>query len=169
MKRNNHLEIFCAGYNAYVPEDDSPKDNQLVRPNINGDPWKFSTLAFLEVEKKLEEMSTWERKDGCSLVLFSVIVTKDSVKYDFENCLDWNLITMIETDKAITSVRALVHTVVKVIEKKGGTWEASDKFAVELIKEAIKDSVLALVPKTIGEKYRKAEHFAVKNYKKKAK
>lgn len=159
-----HLEIFCAGYNAYLPPEDLPKDSKKIEPNVGGTPWEFSTEAYLNLEKKIESISSWQKGDGCSLLLFSVTVSEFGIDYDFRDCLDWNLITMIQQDKAVSSVRKLLDTVVKAIESHAGTWETSDKFGLKILQDGIKQSVLSLLPKSLEESYKKAEHFAVRNF-----
>lgn len=162
-----HFDIYCAGYNALVPPNEAPKDNQKALPEVDGNLWKFSTKAFIEFEESLEKMTSWKREDGCTLLLFTVIVTKDSITYDFENCLNWNLITMIQVEKSSTSVRKLLTDFTNAIKNGAGTWEASDEFGIQLLQDTIKDSILSLAPKLVSDKYKQAEHFAVKNYKKK--
>jgi hypothetical protein len=93
-----------------------------------------------------------------------VTVSDSGIKYNFRDCLDWNLITMIQQDKAVNSVRGLLDTVVKAIENNAGTWEASDDFGFRVLQDGIKQAVLSLLPKSLEETYRKAEHFAVRNY-----
>lgn len=162
---DEHLDLYCAGYNAYLPQNEEYRDNKSIITSVNEIPWKFSTKSFIQVEREIESISKWKKKDGCTLLLFNVKISRNNIHYDFNNCLDWNLKEMLES-KDISSIRVLIDNIVENIKTNASIWETSDKFGMEILGNCVKDSTIQLLPEKVRDAYRKAEHFAIKNYSK---
>lgn len=162
---DEHLDLYCAGYNAHLSPDKDYHDNISITTSVNGIPWKFSTKSFIQVEREIESISKWKKNDGCTLLLFSVEINSKHVHYDFNNCLEFNLKEMLE-NKDISSIRVLVDSIVENVKANASIWETSDKFGMEILGKCIKESTLQLFPEKVRDAYKKAEHFAIKNYKK---
>lgn len=156
---STHLDVFCAGYFTDLISQEYT-DRRLI--NVGTTPWEFSTIGQIELENEIENISLWKRSGETTLLLFEVYYSSGQVDLKFDYSLDLNLEQMLR-DKAITSVRSFINSLVANLKNHSSTWSASDNYGKSLLKDYLRGSILNLLPTNLKESYEKAEHFAVKN------
>jgi hypothetical protein len=70
------------------------------------------------------------------------------------------------SDRAIRSVRRFLEDVFRFAEASDSadpTWGFSDELGSRTVGSALKRVILTLLPKKLGDDYRRAEHFAVRD------
>lgn len=157
-----HLDIFCAGYCPYLEKDNYPDQR-----SIKGD-WCFSDKAYADLELEIEKNSAWENSGETTLILFEAKFYKGQVKFNFQNSLVLNLEQMSK-DKAFSSVRSFIYTIVESLTDINTTFELSDCLGLKEGRSFMRDFILKLLPSSVRNAYIKSEHFAVRNLEKKKK
>jgi hypothetical protein len=160
-RSGNHIDFFCAGYSRYgfTPGE---------RPVTNDEPpWMFSLNAFHRFQQEIERLSRWRYSGEADLLLMNGIPGNDDGKasLDFNSAIVCDLDGMIR-DKAILSVRRFFEDVFRFAEEANTTdptWGFSDTMGARTADSALKRVILSLLPKDLGDDYRRAEHFAIRD------
>jgi hypothetical protein len=160
-RSGNNIDFFCAGYSryGYTPGE---------RPVSKDDPpWMFSLDAYHHFQEEIERLSGWRYSGEADLLLMNGFRGGDGrgASLDFGSAIVCDLDRMMK-DGAIHSVRRFFEDVFRFAEKAetaDPTWGFSDEMASRVTGSALKRVVLSLLPKNLGDDYRRAEHFAVRD------
>lgn len=158
------VDFFCAGYGAYWPPEHFA--DQKVVTTIQGVDWLFSEKAFSRVIDEMESETTWAHSGETELILLTARkMDTGTTELDFRNAIVCNLEAMAQA-KAFTSVRAFftgIFRYAKTHSDSDPTWGLSDTAGLKLGKDALKDAVLSLLPKSLNEAYQRGEHYVVRS------
>ncbi len=164
LRSGEAVDFFCVGYGAYWPPEHHSDQEAVIK--IEGVNWLFSEKAFSEVIDELESLTKWKYSGEVELLLVSAVKEKSGkTSLNFDNAITCNLESMSK-DKAFTSVRAFFSSLFNYAKKHStvdATWGLSDAQGVAVLKSALKEAVLSLLPNNFKESYKKAEHYAVRN------
>ena len=163
-RSGNNIDIFCAGYGRYWRAG-AVYDARNVTEDQP--PWLFSSTLFRDFLDETEGMSTWEYSGEADLLLMNAIFDKNkkSASLDFTSAVACDLEQMAR-DKAIHGVRRFFEDMFRFAENSDSndpTWGFSDKMGLRVAGSAFKRIILSLLPKKIGDDYKRAEHFAVRD------
>lgn len=162
-RSGNNIDFFCAGYGRYwygrVP------DERAVTPDKP--PWLFSLSLFDGFRKEVEELSTWRYSGEADLLLMNALFDEKDGKasLDFESAIVCDLERM-KRDGAIESVGRFFEDVFRFAEHAladDPTWGFSDQMGIRSAGAALKRVILSLLPKNLGDDYKRTEHFAIRN------
>jgi hypothetical protein len=158
------VDFYCAGYGAYWPSEFHADKSVVTK--IDGTEWLFSSKAYNRIRDEIEAETRWEHSGESELVLLVARKTSNgTVKLDFTSAIICKLEQMGK-DKAFSSARAFFECIFRMAEKYKGTdpvWALSDKKGIETGGNCLKDSILSLLPKPLGESYQRAEHYVVRD------
>ncbi len=158
------VDFFCVGYGAYWPKDQYP--DQIKATCIDGVDWFYSDKAFSKVVDELESETKWTYSGETELLLITARKSSDGkTSLDYGTAVVCNLEAMLK-DKAFSSVRSFFEGVFRFAKQNTASneaWGLSDERGLLVGKSAIKEAVLSLLPKTLRDSYKQAEHYAVKN------
>ena len=162
-RSGNNIDFYCAGYRRYGY--DKRSDERKVTDHEP--PWYFSLLAFEGLRQEVERRSRWEYSGEADLILLNGVFDAASGEAD----LSWPTAVSCDLDMmvrhgAITSVRRYFESICQFSEGFDGAdpaWSFSDEQGARIAGSALKRLVLSLLPKKLGDDYRKAEHFAVRD------
>ena len=158
------IDFFCVGYGAYWPDNHYPDQTKIVK--IDGVDWLFSDKAFSQVIDELEKETKWQYSGETELLLISAIKDEEgNTSLDYGAAIVCNLEAMLK-DKAFSSVRAFFEGVFRFAKKHSCSdeaWALSDNKGLQVGGAALKEAVLSLLPKSLKESYKKAEHYAVRD------
>jgi len=162
-RSGNNIDIFCAGYRryGYAPQPDE-------RPVTRDDPpWFFSIAQYERFRREIERLSRWRYGGEVDLLLLNARFDqeRDTATLDSTSAIGCDLDRMIK-DGAIQSVRRFFEDGCRFAENTSGadpTWGFSDELGLRTAGSALKRVILALLPKKLGEDYRRAEHFVVRD------
>lgn len=164
LRSGNAVDFFCIGYGAFWPPNHHLNTKNVV--TIEGVDWLFSEEAFSNVIDELQQESKWEYSGETDLILVSAVKDQSGNTYlDFDNAIVCNLEGMSK-DNAFTSVRSFFTGLFKYAKSHSAsdpTWGLSDAQGATIAKSALKDAVLSLLPASLKDSYKKAEHYAVRN------
>lgn len=164
LRSGEAVDFFCVGYGAYWPP--SHYADQKVVASIDGTDWYFSEAAFSEVIDQLEKETRWSYSGETELILLSAHKGSDGkAELDFGSAIVCNLERM-ESDGAFSSIRSFFAQIFKFAKQKRASdpaWAFSDHAGVGVGKSAIKDGILGLLPSSLRQRYRQAEHYAVRD------
>ncbi|OHB79849.1 MAG: hypothetical protein A2Z25_03655 [Planctomycetes bacterium RBG_16_55_9] len=160
-RSGNHIDFFCAGYNRYgfTPGE---------RPVTNEEPpWTFSLDAYRRFQREIERLSRWRYSGEADLLLINARRGKDDglATIDFGSAIVCDLERMIR-DGAIHTVRRFFEDIfrfAKETKSPDPTWGFSDKMGTRTAGSALKRVILSLLPKDLGDDYKRAEHFAIRD------
>lgn len=164
LRSGEAVDFFCVGYGAYWPP--SYYADQTVVASIEGTDWYFSETAFSEVIDQLEEETQWSYSGENELILLSAHKgNDDKAELDFGSAIVCNLERM-GSDGAFSSVRSFFTQIFRFAKLKTASdpaWAFSDHAGVGIGKSVIKDGVLGLLPSSLRQRYKQAEHYAVRD------
>lgn len=164
VRSGEAADFFCVGYGAYWPEDHYADQSPVVK--IEDVDWLFSELAFSKVIDELEEETNWQYSGETELLLISAIRDESGqTVLNYSNAIVCNLEAMAK-DGAFSSVRAFFTDIFRYAKKHSASdpaWGLSDNKGITIGRSALKDAVLSLLPKSLKESYKKAEHYAVRD------
>lgn len=166
MRSGEAIDFFCVGYGAYWPPEHYADQNKVT--NIEGIDWLFSEQAYSDIIDELENSSKWKYSGETELLLISALKEAEELVLDFSTAIVCNL-EIMSKDGAFTSVRAFFNDLFNYAKKQSAenpTWGLSDDRGIKVSKSALKDAILSLLPKSLKESYKKAEHYAVINIEK---
>lgn len=159
-RSGNHIDFFCAGYShGFTPGE---------RPVTNDDPpWMFSLDAYHRFQREIERLSRWRYSGEADLLLMNGMRGSDdrTASLDFSSAIVCDLDRMIR-DGAIHSVRRFFEDVFRFAEgakTPDPTWGFSDTMGARTAGSALKQVILSLLPKDLGNDYKRAEHFAIRD------
>jgi len=155
------INIFCCGYGAYWPEEKYPDLVPAVK--IDGEQWYYSDNALVAVLEEFEKKTKWKFSGENELLLLDVSPSANSAELKINNALVCNLEQM-KRDKAFTSVRSFFEGLIRYCTSSeyADAFAFSDKQGLNIAKNALKDCILGLLPKSVQSSYRKAESFAIR-------
>lgn len=158
------VDFFCVGYGAYWSDEYMPDPKTVA--TIDGVEWLFSTKAFSNVIDEVEKKTTWRFSGETEILLLSAKKdANDEVRFDFGSAIVCNLEAM-HKDQAFTSVRSFFEGIFRFAKQNScadPAWALSDTSGQKVASEALKDSVLSLLPKKLRDSYKKAEHYAIRS------
>lgn len=161
------VDFYCVGYGAYWPPGSFSDQRDVVK--IDDVTWQYSDQAFTQTTSEFEAATSWEENGEASLILLVARRRENGeVALDYSTAIVCNLEQMIK-DHAVSSVRAFFNSVFKYAAGSGrSTLALSDRAGVAVAKGVLRDGVLSLLPKSVGEKFNAAQHFAVRDISKEA-
>lgn len=162
-RSGSNIDFFCAGYRRYGKEK-QPDERQVTHEEP---PWYFSLLAFEGLRQDVERRTRWKYSGEADLILLNATFDKGRGKAD----LHWPTaiacdLDMMVRDGAIKSVSRYFELIFRFSEGFDGddpVWSFSDDQGVRTAGSVLKRVVLSLLPKKLGDEYRRAEHFAVRD------
>jgi len=162
-RSGEHIDFFFAGYT--YPHPIVPGYIEVAIPG--GDPWLYSSERFDVFRKAIETRTSWKYGGGSEILLTNARFDgkKHEARIDFTSAISCQLDTM-KSDQAIQSVERFFESIFRFAETSNDedpTWGFSDAQGLKVAGSALKRAVLNLLPKTVGEEYRKAEHFVVQD------
>jgi hypothetical protein len=162
-RSGDNIDFFCAGYRRYGPD---PKHGES--PVTDDDPpWLFNLRLYDQFRRQIQQLSTWRYSGEADLLLMNARFDEGggNVSLDFTSAIACDLDRMIK-DGAIQSVRRFFEDIFKFAETAqvaDPTWGFSDEQGLRTAGSALKRVVLSLLPRQIGDDYRRAEHFAIRD------
>ncbi|WP_434150143.1 hypothetical protein ACR2R6_01260 [Methylocaldum gracile subsp. desertum] len=164
VRSGEAVDFFCIGYGAYWPPEHFADQKPVV--TIQGVDWLFSESAFSSVVDEFESETSWKYSGETELILLTARKQHNGMTIlDYDTAIVCNLEAMSQA-KAFSSVRSFFEAIFKFAKSNNQeelTWELSDQNGVRLGKLAIKDSVISVLPKSLGDAYQRGEHFAVRS------
>ncbi len=161
FRSGQHIDFFFAGYtyphpivSGYVPVAIPGRED-----------WLYSSELFYKFQKQIERKSKIQYSGACDLLLTNARFdqTLDRAVLDFRSTIMCQLDSM-KAEKAIPSVEQFFESIFRFAEASGGsdpTWGFSDAQGLRIAGSALKQAVLSLLPKSVGEEAAKAKHFVV--------
>jgi hypothetical protein len=165
-RSDNYTDFFCGGYAVSTMSEMNGLEHIKQVKHKN---WFYSTDSFVEFTTEIEAISTWKYKGGVELILTNAYFDEIQNKafLDFSNALTIEL-ELAKKQDAILTVPHLFETVFEFAKKinesnlsPNPAWNLSDILGVKLIKNTLKEGLLAFLPKAISDEARKAFHFTV--------
>ena len=162
-RSGNNIDFFCAGYRRYGPDPGS--DEKIVtndRP-----PWIFNLRMYDEFRRQIQQRSSWRYSGEADLILMNAEFKESArnASLDFTSAIACDLDRMVK-DQAIQSVRRFFEDIFKFAETAqtaDPTWGFSDEQGLRVGGSALRRLVLSLLPRHLGDDYKRAEHFAIRN------
>lgn len=163
-RSGDKIDFFCSGYRRYG------KDKQFVverEVTIDKSPWYFNVLDFEGLRQEVQKNSAWKYSGEADLILLNARKSKSGqdVVLDWSSAICCDLERM-KKDKAIESTRRFFEDIFHFVEEYKGkdpVWAFSDKQGVIKAKSGLKDLILSILPKKLGELYAEAQHLVVRD------
>lgn len=162
-RSGDNIDFFCAGYRRYG-EDPGPEEKAVTDDDP---PWVFNLWLYNQFRRQVEQLSTWRYSGEADLLLMNAKFDEAGGKssLDFKSAIACDLDRMVK-DGAIQSVRRFFEDIFQFAETAqiaDPTWGFSDEQGLRTAGSALKRVVLSLLPRHLGEDYRRAEHFAIRD------
>jgi hypothetical protein len=162
-RSGNHIDFYFAGYTYHHPL----VPGYIEVPIPGGEPWLYSAERFNAFRQEIESSTTWQYGGSCELLLTNARFDAKSKRgyLDFSSMICCQLDEM-KNDQAIQSVERFFESVFRFADSTNDedpTWGFSDAQGIGIAGSALKRVVLSLLPKSLEEDYKKAEHFAVRD------
>ena len=127
----------------------------------------FSLDAYGRFQREIERLSSWRYSGEADLLLMNGVRGKQDgpASLDFSSAIVCDLDRMIR-DGAIHTVRRFFEDIFRFAEEAkttDPTWGFSDKMGARTAGSALKRVILSLLPKDLGDDYKRAEHFAIRD------
>ena len=156
---DNHIDFFCAGYGA----EDRYDDYRDIK-GIDGS-WKFSDQAFIDAYTEFEKRTGLKYSGGVDLVLTNAKIDRETkiAQLDFGSTVFCQLDQM-KKDGAFASIEQFFRSIIRFsssAQNDDPTWGFSDQQGLRVAGSALKRVILSLLPRKLGDDYKKAEHFVV--------
>jgi len=162
-RSGDNIDFFCAGYRRYGPDAERGE-----KPVTEDDPpWFFNLRLYDQFRRQIQQLSTWRYSGEADLLLMNANFNEASgeVSLDFTSAIACDLDRMVK-DGAIQSVRRFFEQIFQFAEgaqMPDPTWGFSDKQGLRTAGSALKRVVLSLLPRNLGDDYKRAEHFAIRD------
>jgi hypothetical protein len=167
-RSGNNIDFFCAGCRRYGPSRQDG-EQRVTQPRTRDEepPWLFNVLLFERFRQQIETLSTWRYSGEADLLLMNALFDENDgrARLDFESALVCDLQRM-KRDGAIETVQRFFEDVSRFAEHapvNDPTWGFSDRMGIHSAGAGLKRIILSLLPKNLGEEYKRVEHFAVRN------
>ena len=164
LDSGDHIDFYFAGYTAPHPIVSGYVEIQMP----GGEPWLYSAERFNAFRQEFESRTTWQYSGSAELLLLNARYDshnkKASLDYDSLVCCQ---LDAMKTDQAIQSVERFFEAIFRFAESapdEDPTWGFSDKQGIGIAGSALKRVVLSLLPKGLDADFKKAEHFAVRDF-----
>jgi len=162
-RSGNNIDFFCAGYRryGYGPEYDE-------RPVTDDQPpWILSAREYDSLRREIERRSSWRYSGEVDLLLMNADFggRREQAALNFKSAVVCDLDKMI-SDGAINSVRRFFEQIFQFAESASGedpTWGFSDRMGIQAGGSALKRLLLSVLPRGLGDDYRRAEHFVIRD------
>lgn len=130
-------------------------------------PWMFSLEIYRRFQQEIERLSRWRYSGEADLLLMNGKRGNDdqTASLDFSSAIVCDLDRMIR-DGAIHSVRRFFEDVFRFAEgakTADPTWGFSDEMGTRTAGSVLKRVILSLLPKDLGDDYRRVEYFAIRD------
>jgi hypothetical protein len=162
-RSGDNIDFFCAGYRRYGP--DLEPDEKAVTDD--DPPWVFNLWMYEQFRRQIQQLSSWRYSGEADLLLMNAKFDEGSrdSSVDFTSAIACDLDRMMK-DGAIQSVRRFFEDIFQFAETAqmaDPTWGFSDEQGLRTAGSSLKRVVLSLLPKHLGDDYRRAEHFAIRD------
>jgi hypothetical protein len=162
-RSGDHIDFFCAGYRRYGP-DLEPGEKAVSEDTP---PWIFNLWMYDEFRRQIQQLSRWRYSGEADLLLMNARFNDISktASLDFTSAIACDLDRMMK-DGAIQGARRFFEDIfhfAETVQTLDPTWGFSDEQGLRTAGSALKRVVLSLLPKHLGDDYRRAEHFAVRD------
>ena len=162
-RSGDKIDFFCAGYRRYGP-DLSPGERRVECSEPH---WIFSARAFKDFEREIQRRSSWRFSGETDLLLMNATADHKitTVSLDFESAIVCDLEEM-KRDGAIQTVHRFFERIFRFAEESSAddpAWGFSDQEGLNLAGKTLERVVLSLLPRRLGEDYRRAKHFAIRD------
>ena len=115
------LDIYWAGYGAYLPESEQSTTKTILSFNGNMNRLYFDLEAFISIKNEMNKLYNRKYRDHIELILVNYYDGKlhfdESFKIDLEKNLDENYIKIREIIEDITEWSKSEHDVLNLIKK----------------------------------------------------
>lgn len=162
-RSGKNIDFFCAGYDIY-PNIQSISESSIVT-SVGDFPWSFSNYEFNKLRERFEQELVWQYQGGVELILANVCYDKNIsqaiIKWD--SSIVCRLDRMIK-EKRIDSVEAFFEEIFQYVEKSSNddpTWGLKKKYLLKTTGSALKQLILSLLPKNLGEDLERLAQFDV--------
>lgn len=166
-RSGEHIDFFCGGYGAYWEgrRDEFPDQQVVARGQYSN--WLYSARRFNEFRQEIEAQTTWRYSGGADLILANAHSDPHgrNTRIDFA-CTVLCQLDQMKQDGAILSVETFFEQIFQFTEscKVGGpTWGFSAAKGIRSAGSVLKNLVLSLLPKELGDDVKRTMHFAVKD------
>jgi hypothetical protein len=162
-RSGDNIDFFCSGYRRYGP-DQEPGEERVTNDEP---PWFFNVWMYDQFRRQIEQLSSWRYSGEADLLLMNAKFnnTSRTASLDFTSGIACDLDRMVK-DGAIQSVRRFFEDIFRFAETAqtvDPTWGFSDQQGLRTAGSALKRVVLSLLPKHLGDDYKRAEHFAIRD------
>ncbi|MFY9622690.1 MAG: hypothetical protein WAM70_01270 [Pyrinomonadaceae bacterium] len=162
-RSGDNIDFFCAGYRRYGP-DLEPGEKAVTDDEP---PWVFNLWMYEQFRRQIQQLSSWRYSGEADLLLMNANFDEGSrdSSLDFTSAIACDLDRMMK-DGAILSVRRFFEDIFQFAETAqmaDPTWGFSDEQGLRTAGSALKRVVLSVLPKHLGDDYRRAEHFAIRD------
>jgi hypothetical protein len=179
-----HMTFFCVEYGEHPSAEDARyviSIDEIIGNPVNEEfkefyrykiLWEFSDKRFNESRIEIECITNWEYRGGTELILANA-------KYDSEKkeaYIDFNEAINLDLDDAkkegsIDSIEKFFESIFRYAEKQSGEdplWGFRKKIISKSISSVLKELVLSLLPKGIGQSIKKSSFSLMKSINQKA-
>jgi hypothetical protein len=163
FRSGDHIDFYFAGYTYPHP---LVAGYQEV-PIPGSDPWLYSSGRFNAFREDLESRTAWKYRGACELLLTNARYDSvaDRARLDFSSTICCRLDEMLKSE-SIRSIETFFEVIFRFAESASDedpTWGFSDARGLDVAGSALKRVVLSLLPKELGEDYKRAEQFVVQD------
>lgn len=163
FRSGKNIDIYFAGYAKTDQHLPDPLEVQI--PGAKS--WWYSSESFDRSRRLIEDVTNWKYGGSCELLLTNSYYYPASKEVEIPfKCTVCCQLDVMKFDQAIISVERFLESIFRFSENFAGndpTWGFSDTQGLGVTGSSIKQAVLSLLPDAVGQGYRKAEHFAVKD------
>ena len=162
FESGDRFDFVCMGYFEAT-------DGEPVVARVAGKAWAFSDERFIKVKDELQSKTKWKYSGGSDLILCNEVADLSSAhsapSLDMRTALCLSIDKLLR-DSSILSFENFFQGVVDFAKSTSGhnpTWKLSDKNGLRLALEALKGSVIELLPKGVRKQVSDAFTFAVRD------
>src|SRR3989338_547951 len=160
-RSGRHIEFYFAGY----AQGGRPKESDVILVRGPKGTWYFSHKAFDRFRRDIQSQTTWQHSGDSDLLLSNGYLEEHKSRgtIDFKSTIVCQLEAM-KKDEAFVSVGQFFERIFQFAESYDGdnpTWGFSDQEGLTVLGSGLKRVVMSLLPKTVIQDARKAEHLAV--------
>jgi hypothetical protein len=165
-KSGEHANFYFAGYGRKnLPEWKRGRSVQVA-----GFPdWRFNASVFDALRAEIEARTTWHYSGASDLILTNAIDQKDAdyAEMDFTSAICINL-EQLRDKRGFGLVGKLFEKIFRYAENYKGddpTWGFSDKAGTRIVRSAIKNLFISVLPEAVRADAKGAFQFVVRDIK----
>jgi len=163
-RSGEHCNFYFGGYHQ---GREARINETLIGSQGDSLDWIFSERDFNKFRHEIETRTRWRYSGGTDLILANAIAghRPDKAAIDFSTAISANL-EQLKTDGAFLETGMLFEQIFRHADEHGGdnedpAWGFSDAAGLRLTGSALKELLLAALPKGVRNDVRRAWHFAV--------